>query len=95
MMGKSLSQNDDNNQLEKGTLFVITAYTLEECDDDAEVVAELAGNFASDQSGTVARELWAPEHNPFSSRMERKTKTAAPDRQYFENGAWQAWILGL
>ena len=83
------------------TLFVITAYTVEESEDDADVVAEVVEDTASKRSpanketGTIARQLWAPEANLFSSRLERKTASAPPGRKYFENGAWQAWLLGL
>ena len=45
--------------------------------------------------GAMARQLWAPETNPFSSRLERKTASALKGRKYFENGVWQAWLLGL
>eukprot|EP00571_Detonula_confervacea_P001640 CAMPEP_0172329860 /NCGR_PEP_ID=MMETSP1058-20130122/61101_1 /TAXON_ID=83371 /ORGANISM="Detonula confervacea, Strain CCMP 353" /LENGTH=662 /DNA_ID=CAMNT_0013047053 /DNA_START=26 /DNA_END=2014 /DNA_ORIENTATION=- len=89
---------DGNNSGIGKTLFVITAYTVEECEDDAEVVAEVVQDFAAEQSSSpsaIARQLWAPETNPFSSRLERKTSSAPPGRKYFENGAWQAWLLGL
>lgn len=81
------------------TLFVITAYTVEECEDDAEVVAEVVEAVGAERSPstksvrTVARQLWAPQSNPFSSRLERKTASAPPGRKYYENGAWQAWDL--
>ncbi|KAL7553011.1 hypothetical protein ACHAWF_016256 [Thalassiosira exigua] len=90
--------------LEGGTLFVITAYTIEECEDDAEVVAEVVKarqEVASKKPSShlkdgisVARQLWIPETNPFSSRLERKTSSAPHGRKYFENAAWQAWLLG-
>mmetsp|Transcript_8415 Transcript_8415/g.14256 ORF Transcript_8415/g.14256 Transcript_8415/m.14256 type:complete len:102 (-) Transcript_8415:61-366(-) len=90
------------------TLFIITAYTVEECEDDAEVITEVIEEVAArrkllladaetkDTAGTtpIGRQLWAPEPNPFSSRLERKTASAPPGRKYFENGAWQAWLLG-
>lgn len=101
---KSESNDDGINGSNSGigkTLFIITAYTVEECEDDAEVVAEVVEEAASERSsspankGPIARQLWAPESNPFSSRLERKTASAPPGRKYFENGAWQAWLLGL
>ena len=78
------------------TLFVITAYTIEECEDDADVVANVVEEIQSshnNHAGSIARQLWI-ETNPFSSRCERITASAPPGRKYFENGAWQAWLLG-
>ena len=78
------------------TIFVITAYTIEECEDDADVVANVVEEIQSSQkshAGSIARQLWI-ETNPFSSRCERITASAPPGRKYFENGAWQAWLLG-
>ena len=79
--------------------FIITAYTIEECEDDAEVVAEVAEEAVAKRmksskhdSAVLAHQLWAPESNPFSSRIERKT--ASVPRKYYENNAWQAWLLG-
>ena len=83
------------------SLFVITAYTVEECEDDDEVVVEATKaasaerSLASNSEGiAIARQIWAPETNPFASRLERTTAAAPPGRKYFENGAWQAWLLG-
>ncbi|KAL3807680.1 hypothetical protein ACHAXA_007326 [Cyclostephanos tholiformis] len=78
------------------TLFVITAYTKEECNDDADVVVNVIEEILSKTNhagGSIARQLWI-ETNPFSSRCERFTASAPPGRKYFENGAWQAWLLG-
>lgn len=78
------------------TIFVITAYTIEECEDDADVLANVVEEIRSSQeshAGSIARQLWI-ETNPFSSRCERITASAPPGRKYFENGAWQAWLLG-
>eukprot|EP00986_Skeletonema_menzelii_P002018 scaffold555_cov158-Skeletonema_menzelii.AAC.15 len=79
--------------------FIITAYTIEECEDDAEVIAEVAEEAAvkrmqssKHDNAVCAHQLWAPESNPFSSRIERKT--ASVPRKYYENNAWQAWLLG-
>ena len=81
--------------------FVVTAYTIEECEDDAEVIAEIAEGKQNEphrmrssehQDMVFAHQIWAPEPNQFSSRVERKT--ASVPRQYYENGAWQAWLLG-
>ena len=67
--------------------FVITGYTVQEVEDDAEVVTEIAAN-------GKACCLWSPEINPFGSRKKRETSSAARGREYRENGAWQAWRLG-
>ena len=66
---------------------VITGYTVQEVEDDAEVVTEVAAN-------AKACCLWSPEINPFGSRKKRETSSAARGREYRENGAWQAWRLG-
>lgn len=82
------------------TLFVITSYTMEECEDDADVIADVVKDVISKQLSPhattnliIARQLWI-EDNPFSSRVERQTESAPPGRKYFENSAWQAWLLG-
>ena len=67
--------------------FIITAYTVQEAEDDAEVVTEVAAN-------ARACCLWSAEINPFGSRKKRETASAAHGREYRENGAWQAWRLG-
>ena len=81
------------------TPFIITAYTIEECEDDAEVISEVAEeavvnrmHSSKHDNAVLAHQLWAPESNPFSSRIERKT--ASVPRKYYENNAWQAWLLG-
>jgi len=79
------------------TLFVITAYTVEECEDDAEVIAQVVEETAlsiNNNTSILGREIWGPESNQFASRLERKTASAPSGRKYFENGAWQAWLLG-
>ena len=78
-------------------LFVITAYTVEECEDDAEVIAQVVKETAllkKNNTSILGRQIWGPEANQFASRMERKTASAPPGRKYFENGTWQAWLLG-
>jgi hypothetical protein len=88
-----------HNKLLGNTIFVITAYTLEESEDDAAVITDLVETIAlsrsQENSHAIARQLWTPEPNPFSSRLERYTASAPPGRKYFENGAWQAWLLGV
>jgi hypothetical protein len=68
--------------------FVLTAYTVQEAEDDAEVVEEIVG--ATEQS---TQQIWGVESNPFASRKERPTATAVDGRDYRENAAWQAWRL--
>ena len=66
--------------------FIITAYTLEECEEDWEVVkatVEMKGS---------AKVLWEAQPNPFASKIIRETKSST--REYRENAAWQAWLLG-
>ena len=74
------------------TLFVITAYTIEESEDDAEVIAEVVQEMADPSAR--GRQLWPPERCPFSSKVERPTSSAPAGRTYYQNGAWQTWLLG-
>jgi hypothetical protein len=65
------------------TLFIITAYTKEECEDDADVIANVTEEILSKTNhscGSIARQLWI-ETNPFSSRCERFTASAPPGRR--------------
>ena len=66
----------------KGTVIVVTAYTLEEADDDAAVLALQPGSKC----------IWKAEPNPFSSNLKRETKSIQ-NRVYRENAAWQAWCM--
>jgi len=85
--------------------FVITAYTCPEAEDDFEVLEEVLGvsltepvsflgaGDGSGRSGSVSgRCLWSAELNPYASRVVRETKSS--DNTYFENGAWQAYVMG-
>lgn len=69
--------------------FVITAYTLYECEDDLEVLEEL---LESSLEKSSRRYLWGPRLNAYASRVERETKSSS--NIYYENGAWQAYIFG-
>lgn len=101
--GSNVDSPCDKKSMRGSTIFVITAYTLEESEDDASVILDLVETIALNRSmklqennaQAIARQLWAPEPNPFSSRIERYTASAPPGRKYFENGAWQAWLLGV
>jgi hypothetical protein len=83
--------------------FVVTAYTIEEAEDDAEVMETTILSTSPSNTSTGIHDskelldrkrLWSAEPNPFASKQERETASAAKGRHYFENGAWQAWILG-
>lgn len=63
---------------------VITAYTVQEAEDDAEVIQNIKG----------IHRLWPVEVNPFHCKERRDTKTAPKGRIYHDNGAWQAWMFG-
>lgn len=63
--------------------FVCTAYTLQESEDDFEVLQELQ----------CTRCVWEPTMNRFGSLTERQTFTAPSGRRYRENAAWQGWLL--
>lgn len=64
--------------------FVITAYTLWECQEDFEVMKDFQANFSL---------AWKPQISPFGSHKVRPTITApsAQKESYRENSAWQAW----
>jgi hypothetical protein len=66
----------------KGTIFVVTAYTREEAEDDAMVLAQQTGS----------ENIWKAEANPFGSNVQRETKSIQ-NRIYRENAAWQAWRM--
>ena len=89
-MGKLSDETCDEHILMNGSLFVVTAYTYEECEDDEEVITALV----NEQAVENVHQLWSPEINTFSSRRQRITQSADAGRQYFENGAWQAWLFG-
>jgi hypothetical protein len=74
--------------------FVITAYTLLECEEDLEVIqtATIGSTILGGERSSNARNLWGPERNPFGSKVIRETK--ARSNEYRENAAWQAWSLG-
>jgi hypothetical protein len=69
--------------------FVVTAYTIQEAEDDEAVIQELVSSSASGSS----RCEWEAEPNPFASNKVRETHTAAEGRVYRENAAWQGWRL--
>lgn len=62
---------------------VITAYTLDEAQEDMEVIQHAV-------SGT-SKVLWEAEENVFGSKVVRETKSSS--NEYRENSGWQAWLL--
>jgi len=86
-------------QQKQSVPFVFTAYTLEEAEDDYDVIQQAVAEAAStddnnnDRISACSCCSWEPEANPFSSREDRYTATAVPGRQYRENAAWQGWLL--
>ena len=87
------------NILPHPTPFVITSYTIQEAEDDAEVVKDLFCELKHFQKGDQQNELQkymlhGPVINSFGSRRRRETITSPDQRPYFENGAWQLWLMG-
>lgn len=75
--------------------FVSTAYTIQECEDDADVIEKVVSSSTEESDAPLQQHLlWKAEPNPFASRQSRETATAAAGREYRENAAWQAWRLG-
>jgi hypothetical protein len=64
---------------------VITAYTLEECNEDYQVINETV-------SGSEAKCIWSPETNPFRSKIIREVVSSTKD--YRENQAWLCFMFG-
>lgn len=89
MMRKPSTTSNEDAANTNGTLFVITAYTCEECEDDEEVITQLV----KDEVAANYHQIWEAEANLFASRKLRITESASQGRQYFENGAWQAWLF--
>lgn len=79
--------------------FVVTSYTEQEAEEDAEVLKECfsmnSHERTDDVCTTSVKPLWEIEKNPFGSQLERQTYTKPPeDVVYYENNAWQAFVLG-
>jgi hypothetical protein len=76
------------------TFFVATAYTQEECEDDADVIREVLAEVWECGAEKVEEAcVWPVEMNAFASKQIRETASAPPGRIYRENAAWQAWRL--
>ena len=73
---------------------MITSYTLPEAEDDAEVLEEVLFGAENDEYVPINEMcLWGAEINPFASRIVRETKSS--NNTYYENGAWQAYLMGI
>ena len=66
--------------------FVCTAYTLEEAEEDGDVLGQVLAQQCC---------VWPAEPHRFGSHMERPTATAplGLNSQYRENAAWQCWMV--
>ncbi len=71
---------------------VITAYTLDECQEDQEVISQSITADNGAISKPLAKQLWESEPNPFGSKVVRETRGST--QEYRENACWQAWVLG-
>ena len=81
------TEAEDKNSAQFGIPFVVTAYTLTECQEDEEVISQ---SLTSD--GHHGKILWESELNPFGSQEIRETKGST--EVYRDNAYWQAWLLG-
>ncbi len=104
--------NAINDKLPSKTPFIVTSYTLQEAEDDADVIRDIllervknvdkidAGEDTGPKDTTTydslaeKQILWEPSLNPFGSRKLREMATSPGSRPYFENGAYQCWIMG-
>ncbi len=90
---------NNTNSARCGLPMIITAYTLDECQEDQEVISEAINSTEEGSKKTEntsdsyrAEILWASERNPFGSQVVRETKGST--QVYRENACWQAWLLG-
>ena len=76
--------------------FVITGYTVQEVEDDFDVLEGVIDELPDTDKSDFIKErcLWSAEVNPFGSRKLRETATSPHGRKYYENGGWQAWLMG-
>jgi hypothetical protein len=75
-------------------IFVFTAYTIQEADDDFETIKEVMEQYQSasaTETSADAHCIWEPSLNAFASKLQRDTKSATHGRIYRENAAWQCW----
>jgi hypothetical protein len=77
-----------------GAPVVVTSYTIQEAELDAEAVeCVLAKTWSDDANRVRAGRAWPPEWNPYASRQPRETATAPPGHVYRENAAWSCWRI--
>jgi hypothetical protein len=89
------ADDNDKKSARCGLPMVITAYTLDECQEDQEVISQsITTSTAEDEtrSSYRAKILWESERNPFGSQVIRETKSST--QEYRENACWQAWLFG-
>lgn len=84
-------QQQQHGKKHRSTPFVITAYTLQEAEDDADVIEQLLAKSGRTEAEIKAACVWEAEPNAFASRVDRETASAPAGRRYRENMAWQAW----
>jgi hypothetical protein len=96
-LAQSCSKESQRPCLNDAVPFVVTAYTLSECQEDYNTI-EKATTLGEDGRGSIdipayrARVLWEPQENPYGSKVIRETRSSAAE--YRENACWQAWLLG-
>ena len=84
-----------NEILPYPTPFNITSYTIQEAEDDAEVVQEVFYKQKNVKENELKNVMTVgPSTNPFGSRKRRVTMTSPDARPYFENCASQIWLMG-
>lgn len=90
---------EDKTRARSGLPMVITAYTLDECQEDQEVIYQSITSTENANQGATntydryrADILWESQQNHFGSQVIRETKGSS--QEYRENAYWQAWLLG-
>jgi hypothetical protein len=77
--------------------WVITAYTIQEAEDDADALEGILLRQPPPPPTEFARArfscVWPPEWNPYASQQPRETVTAPNGRTYRENAAWSCWKI--
>ena len=87
------SSNDHTNRINNGgTLFVASAYTLQEAEDDEDTIRT---HYTTTQrlisSSTTVNWLWEAELCPFRSTKQLQRTSQVSGRQYYSNHAWQCF----
>lgn len=93
-MARDAVDGDGSVDRRKPIPFVVTGYTLQEAEDDADTVeAILKAGAGWNNDRIQAATLWRAEANAFASRLDRETSTAPPGRVYRENAAWSCFRI--